>query len=153
MSRGCWAGLSSIPSRRVVNSSACSDTVQKFWYLPMRLRRKVYSSCFVRHKAANAVGSGAIPLQASATAPTSTTVPYISKAMPFTLSLAIRVSSQQLANQGKIRIGGGRARLVLGRGVDRQEEERRARVAHVVVNARGNRDEAPRPRPGLGLLA
>src|SRR2546427_3239211 len=104
----------------------------------MRLSRNVYSSCFVRHKAANAVGSGAIPLQASATAPTSTTVPYISKAMPFTLSLAIRVSSQQLANQGKIRIGGGRARLVLGRGVDRQEEERRrARVAHVVVNALG----------------
>src|SRR5438552_2844922 len=134
MSRGCWAGLSSIPSRRVVNSSARSDTVQKFWYLPMRLRRKVYSSCFVRHKAANAVGSGAIPLQASATAPTSTTVPYISKAMPFTLSLAICASSQLTG--GKIRIGGGRARLVLGWGVDRQEEERRrARVAHVVVHA------------------
>src|SRR5436853_3581675 len=117
----------------------------------MRLSRKVYSSCFVRHKAANAVGSGAIPLQATATAPTSTTVPYISKAMPFTLSLAIRVSSQLTG--GKIRIGGGRARLVLGWGVDRQEEERRrARVAHVVVHALGNRDEAPRSRPALALV-
>jgi len=89
MSSFACAGLTVSPNRWIVYAKAYSDTFQKSWYFPIALRRKEYSSCLARHWALKATGSGAIALQASATAPTSTTVPYISNATPRTLSLAM----------------------------------------------------------------
>jgi len=59
----------------------------------MRVLRNVYSSCLARHCATKAAGSGATSLHASATLPTSTTVPYMSKTIPLMVRLAIRASA------------------------------------------------------------
>src|ERR1700756_3810771 len=53
----------------------------------MSARGKEYSSCLARHWVLKATGSEATCLHASATAPTSTSVPYMSKTTPLIRNL------------------------------------------------------------------